>query len=112
MIYLWTLVAVACIQAIEYINHTQDSSQGWGPIVLYTGPLIVGCQFGLWKVWSLAPSLLEAWIIFVIINTFARLLMVGALLQGQVASWWLTVLGCCTLLAGGLLVQIGLKYEL
>lgn len=106
---LWmlaSLLANVCIIATEYLNHT--ATDGWRSVLLFTAPLIVAAQWGLFVTYNGAPSLYHAWIVFTLGNAGMRVAMVAGGLGGQVSSWVTVGLGISVMLGGAMLLKRGL----
>lgn len=103
----WSLIANACIQLTEYINHT--TPEGWSSALWKTAPLIVLAQYGLWASFSGSKTLFAAWIVFTLGNAVMRVAMVHTFLGGQVSSWPTVGAGLAVMIGGSLLLKQGLS---
>lgn len=69
--WVGTVIAVAGIQLLEYMNRTMQFDN-FLVALKYTAVVILIGQYGLWKSWSGAPSLLMAWVMFFSLNVACR----------------------------------------
>lgn len=101
-----SLVSNATIVAVEYMNRT-GGYPTFGHALLRTAPLILVMQWGLFRAWSGAPTMLLAWAFFVAGNTVARLLSVQFLVPGERVSTQELV--ATAVIVGGVFLMKGAK---
>jgi drug/metabolite transporter (DMT)-like permease len=76
MLPYWLLASILAnvsINVIEYLNRVCPPERGFIGQLVYTGPLIVVAQFGLFHAWKGAPSMMLAWACFSAMNSAMRL---------------------------------------
>lgn len=105
--WVYSIAANVAIIAIEYINHSAGGAATWGVVLRRTWHLIIVAQFGLFKAWSGAPTILTAWVVFYIGNCLARLTLARFLFDRQVADWPVTLVGVGLITLGALAVKYG-----
>jgi hypothetical protein len=104
--WMASLFANVNIAAVEYLNRTGHYSS-FADALLRTAPLIVLAQYGLWKCWDGAPSMMLAWAFFTAGNLGLRLLS-NQFLVGEGLTWT-TGAGVVLVASGVQMVRIGMK---
>lgn len=101
-----SIIANVAIIYIEYVNRA--TSGGWTEALpLTVGPIILA-QFMLFLAFNGAPHWLAGWGFFTIGNSIMRIIAVY-FFASAVGSWSFVSLGIATMLAGGLILKLGLK---
>lgn len=70
--WLASLVANGFIFALERINRS-GGFESFSAAIVYTGPLVIAAQWGLFYAWRDAPSLMAAWAFFTVGNLVLRI---------------------------------------
>lgn len=110
--HLWiaaSLLANVAIIATEYLNRGAPDGRNFLGQLLYTAPLILVAQFGLFYSWKHAPAWFVAWIVFTVGNSIMRVVAVWYTHDFEVGSWALTLGGIMCMLAGSYIVKQGVS---
>lgn len=102
--WAFSLLANVTITAIEYLNRT-GGYPSFGHALLRTAPLILIAQWGLFRSWRDAPSLLVAWAFFSVGNCVMRI--GSAYFAVQEPPSWLTLAGVALMMFGAYVVKVG-----
>lgn len=105
--YVACMIANAGIMAVEYINRITPG--GWHNALPKTLIFIVIAQWSLYHAWVHAPHWFSAWIVFTIGNSLMRILAVQLGASHEVVSWGHAIAGIAIMMAGALLVKMGLR---
>ncbi len=101
---VWSVVSSLCAVTIETINRIGGHATFWHALV-YTGPLIVLLQAGIFYSWRNAPSMMLAWVTFSACTLVFRLLSLYFIV-GEPMNLS-TSLGVVLVVAGVYLVKVG-----
>lgn len=71
--FVAVVISVLAIARTEFLNRTLPTSDGFMGALSHTWWLIILAQWGLWRGWSAAPSMLLAWALFTCLNNVVRL---------------------------------------
>jgi drug/metabolite transporter (DMT)-like permease len=104
---LYSLMANACIQFVEYTNRTGTADTFAGTL-WRTWPFILLAQWGLFETWRHAPHFLAAWLVFTLGNSACRLL-VSKYVVGETFAWW-GLAGVACMMGGAFIVKEALHY--
>jgi hypothetical protein len=95
------IVAVCSISYTEYINRTAD-----GALTAFSAaalPIVIG-QVALYYLFSRAPSVMGAWLIFSVCMSTARIFMSTIVLQEGLSVGWLLA-GVSLMIAAALCIK-------
>lgn len=102
--WAFSLVANVAITAIEYLNRA-GGYPSFGRALMHTAPLIVLAQWGLFRAWRDAPSLLVAWAFFAVGNCVMRI--GSSYFAVHEPPSWVMLAGVALMLAGAYVVKVG-----
>lgn len=101
--WMASILANVCIAAVEYFNRTAGFAT-FGHALITTAPFIVAAQYGLFRAWDGAPSLMFAWAFFTLGNTLFRLVSVHWFVGGEHVGWQ-TLLGVSLIFGGAAVIK-------
>jgi hemolysin-activating ACP:hemolysin acyltransferase len=76
-------------------------------VLPYTLPFIIIGQWGLYRSWNGAPTMMMAWAYFTFGNTAIRIL--SSYLMVRETFDWRVPVGCAVMIAGSMLIKTGMK---
>ena len=82
---LASLMANVCIAVVELINRSGNYGS-FASTLRYSFIFILIAQFGLYRSWSTAPSMLMAWLVFTVGNNVLRLIS-NHYFVGEPVNW-------------------------
>ena len=103
MWWVWGVGANIAIGLVEAMNRTSDDT--YMVTLTRTAPLILLAQWGLFRAYNGAPTLMAAWCIFTLGNTIVRLTMTTWLVNEPLS--WYTYAGVTLITGGALLINLG-----
>lgn len=103
-----SILASVIFVSIEYVNRN-STGPWWREALPKTAALIALGQWCLYVHFSGAPHWLTAWATFSIGTAAFRVFMVSQTAAVEVTNWPLILTGAATMLAGALLLKLGLN---
>ena len=104
----WTFSIVANLAVCGIERANRAGAANWGEALIASAPFIVLAQWALYRSFSESPHWLMAAAVFSGGSAVFRVLTVLVFAPQEISSWWVVVAGVGTMVAGGLVLKLGL----